>query len=217
MSFIHSKLKVKSVWLRALPLVLLLLPCLSSAEDVRYVSGHITLKMYKDSALSKLLPALGTGDRVVILKKDDGYAQVKTDDGTTGWVKSSYLEEDKPAVLLLEEVQKELDDLRSKHTDLLLEQPEVIEKPDEQLQARLEAAETAQQNMKLRMKELESERMGHIEEIRQLSQQSDENDKTKKLLLWVILPVLTLISGFFIGFKYLESKVKSRFGGYNPL
>lgn len=217
MLFIHSKLKVKTDWLLVLPLVFLLLPYPALAEDVRYVSGDITLKMYKDSALSKLLPSLKTGDRVVIVKKDDGYAQVKTGDGTLGWVKSSYLEKDKPAVVRLEEVQKELDDLRSKHTDLLLEQPEVIEKPDEQLQARLEAAETAQQNMKLRMKELESERMGHIEEIRQLKQHSDENDKTKKLLIWVILPLLTLISGFFIGFKYLESKVKSRFGGYNPL
>jgi SH3 domain protein len=187
------------------------------AEDVRYVSGDISLKMYADSALSKILPSLNTGDKVVILKRDDGYAQVKKEDGTTGWVKSSYLEKEKPAIVLLSEVQKELDDLRSKHTDLLLEQPEVVQAPDAQLKARVEAAEAAQQNMKLRMQELESERMVHIDELRELRQQPENQGDTRKLLLWVILPVLTLISGFFIGFKYLEGKVKSRFGGYNPL
>ena len=59
------------------------------AEEIRYVSGKLTLKMYKDSALSQVLPSLKTGDRVVILKRDDGYMQVKKGDGTTGWVKGN--------------------------------------------------------------------------------------------------------------------------------
>ena len=206
----------------ALLILLIAAPHTSSlyAEEVRYVSGNLTLKMYKDSALSQLLPSLKTGDRVVILKRDDSYMQVKKEDGTVGWVKGNYLEEERPAATRLAEVQKELDELRSKHTDLLIEQPAEIPEQDKELQARVEAAESAQENMKLRMKELESERMAHIEELRQLrqiSQPSDTKGDSKKLLQGVILPVLTLIAGFFVGFKYLEAKVRSRFGGYNPL
>ena len=189
------------------------------AGEVRYVSDQLTLKMYKDSALSKILPSLKSGDEVEILKRDDGYVQVKLQNGTVGWVKGAYLVKDKPAILRVPELQQELDDLRSKHTDMLLEKSEAekVEKPDEQLLARVEAAETAQQNMKVRMKELESERMQQIEELRELRQQSETRMGSRQILLWIVLPVLTLISGFFIGFKYLEGKVKSRFGGYNPL
>jgi SH3 domain protein len=201
--------------------VLLLMAVIPSlhAEEVRYVSDQITLKMYKDSALSKALSPLKTGNRVVVIKRDDGYAQVKTGDGTTGWVKSAFLSEDKPAVIRLEEVQKELDDLRSKHTDLLIEQPVAQQPQDEELMARVEAAEQAQQNMKLRMKELESQRMTYMEQLRNLRQKTQAHTewKDREILLWIILPILTLISGFFIGFKYLEGKVKARFGGYNPL
>jgi len=220
MLIIHNLKAVKCV---AALLVLLIAAVHASplyAEEVRYVSGKLTLKMYKDSALSQLLPSLKTGDRVTILKRDDSYMQIKKEDGTIGWVKGNYLEEEKPAAIRLAEVQKELDELRSKHTDLLIEQPAEIPAPDNELQARVEAAETAQENMKLRMKELESERMAHIEELRELRQQSTASklkDDPKKLLLWVILPILTLIAGFFVGFKYLEGKIKSRFGGFNPL
>jgi len=212
MLFAHKYCVVKVVG------ALLLLVCgVLQAADIRYVSDELTLKMYKDSALSVVMPSLKSGDRLEILKRDEGYAQVKKDDGKVGWVKATYLVEEKPAALRLVEVQQELDELRSKHTDLLIEKPAAIEEPDEQLIARAEVAEASVQNMKLRMKELESERMMHIEELRGLQQQVSEKNETKQVLLWVILPLLTLISGFFVGFKYLEGKIKSRFGGYNPL
>jgi SH3 domain protein len=190
-----------------------------AAEEIRYVSDQVTLKMYKDPALSKALPPLKTGDQVVVIKHDDGYAQVRTKDDTTGWVKSALLSEEKPAVLRLQEIQRELDDLRSKHTDLLIEQPVAQPPPDKELMARVEAAESAQQNMKLRMKELEAQRMAYIEQLRGLEQKAQRESiwQDREILLWIILPVLTLISGFFIGFKYLEGKIKARFGGYNPL
>ena len=212
MLFTHSRFVAKIVG------ALLFIVCgLLSAAEIRYVSDQLTLKMYKDSALSKIMPLLKSGDRLEVLKRDDGYAQVKKDDGTVGWVKGKYLEKDKPAVLRLIEVQQELDALRSEHTDLLIEQPDPIEGPNKQLQERVETAEASQQNMKLRMKELESERMLHIEELRKYRQQEEEKGDSKMMLIWVILPLLMLISGFFIGFKYLEGKIKARFGGYNPL
>ena len=212
MLFTHKKFAAKVVG------ALLFVVCgLLSAAEIRYVSDQLTLKMYKDSALSKIMPPLKSGDRLEVLKFDDGYAQVKKEDGSVGWVKGKHLEKDKPAVLRLIDLQKELDDLRSEHTDLLIEQPDPIEGPNKQLQERAEAAEASQQNMKLRMKELESERMLHIEQLRKLRQQEEEKDDTKMMLIWVILPLLMLISGFFIGFKYLEGKIRARFGGYNPL
>ena len=202
----------------ALFLVVAIMPVgLSFAEDVRYVTDQLILKMYKDSALSEPRSTLKTGDRLVILQQDDGYAQVETLDGTVGWVKSSYLHESKPAILRLAEVQEELDNLRSEHTDLILEQPAVITDSDSQLKGRVEAAESAHASVNQRVKQLDNERIALIEELRALRQADESKGGSKYVLLWIILPILTLISGFFAGFKFLEGKIKLRFGGHNPL
>lgn len=196
----------------------LLLACgLLQAAEVRYVSDQLSLKMYKDSALNKTLPSLKSGDKVEILKQDDGYARVKTEDGTKGWVKSSYLVEEKPAALKLIDVQEELDNLRSKHTDLLLEQPAVPESDNAELLSRVEQAEAERQSLQNRLGELQTQNTRQVEELRELRQKSESKPSEKTLILWIIIPLLTLITGFFIGFKYLEAKVKARFGGYNPV
>lgn len=188
------------------------------AEEIRYVSDQIVLKMYQDSALSKTLSPLKSGDRVKVLKRDDGYAQVKLKDGTKGWVKSSYLEKEKPAIIKLEEVQEELDSLKSKHTDLLLEQTEPVNLNDSELMQRVETAEAARDNLQKRVNELETQNTRQVEELRQLKNTTVvKQEKSRNIILWIILPLLTLITGFFIGYKYLETKVKARFGGYNPV
>lgn len=188
------------------------------AGEVRYVSDQIVLKMYSDSALSKTLPAIKSGERVEILKQDDGYAQVKLDDGTKGWVKQSYLVEEKPAIIQLAEVQEELDSLKSKHTDLLLEQSEPIKQEDSDLLNRIADAETQRETLQQRVNELESLNTEQLQKIQQLENaEESKNPRSRQILLWIVIPLLTLISGFFIGYKFIEARVKARFGGYNPL
>ncbi len=196
---------------------LLLVASTAVVAEVRYVSDQLTLKMYKDSALSQTLPALKSGDKVELLKRDDSYAQVKTESGTKGWVKSSYLLKEKPAVVKLAEVQEELDSLRSKHTDLILEQPAVPETKDTVLIKRVEQAEAERESLQNRLSELQTQNTRQVDELRELRQQTDNRPTKKNYIFWLIIPLLTLITGFFIGFKYLEGKVKERFGGYNPV
>ncbi len=82
----HSLAPDSICWLAAL---LLLLPMCGPlcAEEAFYVSDQVALKMYKNSALSEALPPLKPGDQVQILKRDDGYSEVKLTDGTQGWVR----------------------------------------------------------------------------------------------------------------------------------
>ena len=187
------------------------------AAEIRYVTDRLTLNMYKDTSLSQRLPPLKTGDKVEIISIGDGYTKVKTSKGVAGWVKSSYLDKEIPAGFRLPALQEELDALRSKHTDLLINQDEQPQTTDKELQARVAAAEASQQKIKLRVAELEQERNRHIGEIRELRKNIPEEDDSRLLLLWIILPLLTLITGFFIGLKYLDTKIRSRFGGFNPL
>lgn len=187
------------------------------AGEQRYVSDRVTLNMYQDTSLSKRLSSLKSGDQVEMLQFDDGYTQVMTEDGRVGWVKSAYLVKAKPAVMKLVELQEELDTLRSRHTDLLIEQTAGPVTHDTGLLSRLEAAESARQNMASRLAELEAERNRHISELRGVKNKTSNQQETRSILLWIILPILTLISGFFLGWRHLESKMRARFGGFNPL
>lgn len=189
----------------------------SLAADIRYVSDLITLKMYKDTTLNQGLKPLKSGDKVEVLKHDDGYSQVKTRQGVIGWVKSSYLKKNKPAVVRILDVQEELDVLRSKHTDLLIKKTAAPAEQDTGLQARVEAAESARQSVEQRLSELETERNVRMNEIRALKNKIGNEDEVRPILLWIILPILTLITGFFLGYKFLDSKIRARFGGFNPL
>ncbi len=201
-------------WVTAL---LLFLPMCGPlcAEEAFYVSDQVALKMYKNSALSEALPPLKPGDQVQILKRDDGYSEVKLTDGTQGWVRSSRLVSDKPAVVRIEEIRKELDSLRSKHADLLLEQDIAVAAGNLESVQRAEAAEAARDELQGRVAELEAENARQLQQLRGLRHMADISE-SRDLLLWAILPLLALISGFFIGFKYLEAKIKARFGGHNP-
>lgn len=206
---------------RALACLAVLWLCGSAyAAEVRYVTDQLSLNMYKDTSLSERMPALKSGDRVTLVKFDDGYAQVKTEDGKLGWVKSSYLVEEPPASVRIVSLQDELDELRSKHADLLIDKTRPQAPVDDTLKKRLQSAEKARERLEQRLAELESERTAHISQIQKLSSrpEADTGEEPKRqLLLWVVLPVLTLLTGFFLGLKYLEAKVRAKFGGFNPL
>ena len=199
--------------------LLLLLSGPLCAQEIRYVSDQITLKMYKDIALGKTLPPLRSGDRVQVLKQDDGYAEVQLADGTKGWVRSSYLVSDKPAVVAIGEVREELDSMKSKYENLLLEKtmPVTVDSPE--LVQRVEDAEAVRDNLQRRVTELETANTRRVEELRDLrnTQAVKQYEQHRNRLLWAIVLLLSLFVGFFGGRKYLEAKIKARFGGYNPL
>lgn len=185
------------------------------AQEMLYVSDQATLKMYEDSALSKALPALKAGDRVQVLKRGDGYSEVRLADGTQGWVRSNRLLAAKPAVVEIKEVREELNNLESEYAALLLE-AEVVPADDPELIQRAETAEAARDGLQKQVAELETDNVRQLRELTRLRHMQDIR-KPRDLLLWTIVPLLALVSGFFIGFKYLEAKLRARFGGHNPI
>lgn len=205
-----------SCWVSAIGVVL---PLPANAEEVRYVTDDLRLKMYSDQALNKLVDTLHSGDRVILLETDDNYSKIKADSGKTGWVKSAFLVEDTPAVFRIEELEQQLSDLRQAHTDLLTEQPHDQQQQDEELRKRLSEAEAKSEKVEKQLTELVVERTQLIDELRQSSQRlkKQNEEESKLLLIWVVVPLLALLTGFFLGVKYLEKKIRARFGGYNPL
>lgn len=74
--------------------------------ETLYVSDRLLLGVHQgkevDSAIKKVLPS---GTAVEVLKRDAELVRVKTPDGVTGWVDGKYLMDEKPARLVVEELE----------------------------------------------------------------------------------------------------------------
>ena len=185
-----------------------------TAPETLYVSDQVTLKMYRDSKLSQALPPLEPGDQVQILRRDDNYAEIKLADGTQGWVRSNRLMADKPAVVEMAELRQKLDSLQSEYDNLLVQIAEAANDPEPV--RRMEAAEAARDKLQKRTAELETENARQFQELEGLRHMLDIY-KYRDILIWAIAPLLALLVGFLIGYKYLDAKIRARFGGHSPV
>jgi uncharacterized protein YgiM (DUF1202 family) len=82
--------------------------------ETAYVSDQLVLNVYTEqNQQGERLATLHSGARVETLATSADFTQVRLPDGTTGWVKSSYLTTDEPAAVRLKQLQEELDRSRA--------------------------------------------------------------------------------------------------------
>jgi uncharacterized protein YgiM (DUF1202 family) len=82
--------------------------------ETAYVSDQLVLNVYTEqNQQGQRLATLHSGARVETLAASGDFTQVRLADGTTGWVKSSYLTTDEPAAVRLKQLQEELDRSRA--------------------------------------------------------------------------------------------------------
>jgi uncharacterized protein YgiM (DUF1202 family) len=82
--------------------------------ETAYVSDQLVLNVYTEqNQQGQRLATLHSGARVETLAGSGDFTQVRLADGTTGWVKSSYLTTDEPAAVRLKQLQEELDRSRA--------------------------------------------------------------------------------------------------------
>lgn len=82
----------------------------SAQAKTQYVSDHLVITVRTgQGAQFQIIKTLESGEHVEVLKiTDTGYTQVKTSDGTEGWVRSQYLAEEPVASEKLERAQSQL-------------------------------------------------------------------------------------------------------------
>ena len=84
------------------------------SAETAYVSDQLVLNVYTEqNQQGQRLATLHSGARVETLATSADFTQVRLPDGTTGWVKSSYLTTDEPAAVRLKQLQEELDRSRA--------------------------------------------------------------------------------------------------------
>jgi SH3 domain protein len=91
----------------------------SAPADTRYVRDWLTVSLRQEpSATAPVVRQLETGTRLTPLRESDGFVQVRTDAGVTGWIPARFLSDERPAREQLKETSAELERLGAAYAEL---------------------------------------------------------------------------------------------------
>jgi len=188
----------------------------TQAETTRYVTDHLSLAVRKGTSTShRIVKMLPSGTAVSVLKTSaDGYSQIRTKAGTTGWMLSRHLMEEpsvRDRMLTAEtaaaELQQqnlalttELDELRNNTADTDQRYASLSGR-EQQLTAELEqirrtsagALQMAEQNQVLKHELLERDK-----QVQTLSQESaTARERTDQQ--WFMIGAIVVLVSIFLG------------------
>jgi len=193
---------------RLLAALLLGLMLAGAAEaQTAYVTDNLRLGLHRAADTSdRAFRTLESGQALEILERNRNYARVRLPDGTEGYVKVAYLVDDKPAKLIVNEaqaeverVQGELDRLRQSFAD-----PAATIATLEQ---ELEETETLLASSEARVEDLSASN-------REFAERYSEY-KYSLPLKWVGgAIVVCLLAGFLGGLWWTDYRSRKRHGGF---
>jgi hypothetical protein len=167
-----------------------------------YVSDELVLGVYaEENNQGQRLATLHSGTSVETLGQSGDFTQVRMNDGTTGWVKSTFLTTKEPAVVRVKQLEEELD--RNRATT-----PALAEAA-----ARAEL-ERLKQALTLSQAELAAARAGGTASNPAAAPAAAP--AVGPAMPWLLLGGGALIGaacGFWLGYATLARRVKHKFGG----
>lgn len=191
----------------ALLIAAALMACPAAWAETLYVTDILRLGLHRASDTSDSpFRILASGDALEILERSTYYARVRTDDGTEGWVKASYLTDEKPAQARLAELTAARDRLQAEVAALTAD----LARTDEALaQVGAERDRLAQ-----RADTAEAEALALRDDNAALSGEVEANRYSVRAH-WVALAALVMLGGGFAGgWWYADAKQRARHGGF---
>jgi len=172
-----------------------------------YVTDQLRLGVHNASDTSdRPFTSISSGDRVEILDETQYYVRVTIPDGREGWVKKNYLIEDKPAVLVVTEIEKARDDA--------LAELEALKSSLADRESRVSAIEkeilASEEQTKAEQQELVELR----EERRKLMSRLDSYSFSVPGNLFFIAAAASLMAGFLAAWWWFDRRSRSRHGGF---
>jgi hypothetical protein len=174
-----------------------------------YVSDELVLGVYaEENNQGQRLATLHSGTSVETLAQSGDFTQVRLSDGTTGWVKTTFLTPTEPAVVRVKHLEEELDRIRAT-TPALAEAA-----------ARSEV-ERLKQELAARQSELDAARSGGASQAAAALPAPGPGPlaaiQAPAGTLWQLIAgialVIGLACGFWLGYATLARRVKNKFGG----
>jgi hypothetical protein len=182
-----------------------------------YVSDELILGLYTEqNGQGQRLATLHSGARVDTLGVSGEFTQVRVNDGTTGWVKSTYLTTREPATVRVKQLEEELDSRRATTPAL---------------------AEAAARSEALQLKRELAAKQSELDDVRRAlapaaaaglappslaspggatpggARTGNSALTSAQRWAWGLSVPLALACGFWLGYAALARRIKQKFGG----
>jgi hypothetical protein len=182
-----------------------------------YVSDELVLGLYTEqNGQGQRLATLHSGARVDTLGVSGEFTQVRVNDGTTGWVKSTYLTTREPATVRVKQLEEELDSRRATTPAL---------------------AEAAARSEALQLKRELAAKQSELDDVRRAlapaaaaglappslaspggatpggARTGNSALTSAQRWAWGLSVPLALACGFWLGYAALARRIKQKFGG----
>ena len=96
------------------------------AVHAEWIKGDVRLNLRTGPGTERrIITSVGTGDRVTVLDRVEGWTHVRVADGQDGWVPAGYLAAEAPPTVRLEQAETELEGIRRKLEELTSETEEL--------------------------------------------------------------------------------------------
>ena len=96
------------IFIISLSLAAMALPARAWSAEIAYVIDRLLVGIHQEqdlnSTITKVVP---TGTPLEVLERDGDFARVRAGDGVTGWVDASYIMNEKPAQVVVLELEKD--------------------------------------------------------------------------------------------------------------
>jgi len=182
---------------------------------VVYVTDKLILGM-KDNpeGTGKNLKLLRSGTRLEVLQRQGPFSKVRTPEGLVGWAKTTFMVNDKPALLMVKELElenkelrKEIEKLKKTSGKIQVEEKIVEVEADPEQKQRLLDLEMALEEAKKQLEEQEIQ----LAEQGNVTEYTPKEGFSFKLILIVLLAGVLTGAGFM--FYYFQQRMRKRFAG----
>ena len=179
----------------------------SAAAAPAYVTDKLRLGVHAAADTSdRPFTNVSSGDRVEILEESRYYARVTIPDGRQGWVKKNYLLEDKPAILIVAEVEKQRDGALAELETLKLSLAD--------REARVSAFEQEIAGREAQAKGELEELASLREERLELMDRLDSYSFSVPGSLFFAGAAASVVAGFLLAWWWFDRRSRSRHGGF---
>lgn len=195
---------VRSVGVGAAAMLALQTPALA---DTMYITDILRLGLHRASDTGdKPFETLVSGAALEILERTTYYARVRTVDGQEGWVKASYLVDEKPSQARLADLSRERDTLASELGTLRSQ----LSTQAEELKTLRTARQTLEQDATTATSELAELRTENASLSTKVAQY-----RFSVPIHWLLLAAgATLVAGLIGGWRWCDLKQRQRHGGF---
>lgn len=183
----------------------LLLPLLAAAET-GYITDRLILGLHQaEDTSDRAFRSLESGQEFEILSRDRLYAHVRLPDGVEGYVKAAYIVDVKPAKLIVDETQAEVDRLTAE----LEESRQAFAEPAAAIASLKAEAAALQENF-----DASQARVTELEEQNSSYRSRAERYQYSLPYSWVIGAIgACLVAGFIAGLWWVDHRSRKRHGG----